>query len=171
MKLISAFAFLVLLSACAGVPQAIEPVTGFELDKYKGKWYEIARLDHRFERGLQGVTANYSINQNGSVRVENRGFSTKKQKWKDAVGKAKFAGDENIGHLNVSFFGPFYAPYVIFDLDKEDYQYAFVTSNDKTLWLLSRTPSVSDVLKERFLRTAENAGYNTKELIFVNHDQ
>lgn len=159
-----------LLVACAGIPEGIEPVTGFNLNKYSGKWYEVARLDHRFERGLENVTATYSINSNGSVRVENRGFSTKNNAWEDAVGKARFEGDENTGHLKVSFFGPFYGSYVIFDLDKENYQYSFVTGSENSLWLLSRTPVVSDQIKEKFLSQIKGAGYNTEELIFVNQE-
>jgi apolipoprotein D and lipocalin family protein len=150
------------------VPESIEPVTDFDLNKYMGKWYEIARLDHRFERGLEKVSATYSMNSDGSVRVANRGFSTKSNEWKDAIGKAKFAGDKNIGHLKVSFFGPFYGSYVIFFLDKERYQHAFVTSSENSLWFLSRSPAVSDQLKEKFLRIVKDAGYNTEVLIFVN---
>ena len=95
------------------------------MDKYLGKWFEIARLDHRFERGLQQVTAEYSIREDGKVKVLNRGFSTKKDKWSEAIGKAKFAEDENTGFLKVSFFGPFYGSYIIFELEKENYSYAF----------------------------------------------
>ena len=160
----------VLLASCTGLPEGIHPVTGFELNKYDGKWYEIARLDHRFERGLDNVTATYSINVDGTVRVENRGFSTKSRQWKSAVGKAKFAGDPDVGHLEVSFFGPFYGSYIIFSLDKEHYQYAFVTGGENYLWLLSRTPHISTDLKNEFLDLAEQAGYNVEELIFVVHD-
>lgn len=159
-----------LLVSCAGVPKSITPVTNFELSKYLGKWYEIARLDHSFERGLEKVTATYSINEDGSVRVENSGFSSSKNKWKNATGRAKFSGDTNTGYLKVSFFGPFYGDYVIFSLDKEAYQYAFVTGSANTLWLLSRTPDVTDNLIEEFVRIAQDAGYETENLIFVNQD-
>ncbi len=160
----------IFLAACAGVPESIKPVSGFDLNSYVGKWYEIARLDHSFERGLEKVTATYSINQDGSVRVENRGYSTKNNEWEEAVGKAKFAGDKNIGHLKVSFFGPFYGAYVIFKLDKEGYQYSFVTGSENTLWLLARTPVVSDELKEQFIADVSAAGYNSEELIFVKQE-
>ncbi|WP_240732738.1 lipocalin family protein [Halioglobus maricola] len=158
------------MSACGGIPEGIEPVSGFDLEKYSGKWYEVARLDHRFERGLEKVTATYLINDDGTVRVENRGFSTSSNEWEDAVGKAKFAGDESVGHLKVSFFGPFYGSYVIFELDKENYRYAFITGGENTLWLLSRTPTVSEQIKERFLNRVGDAGYKTDELIFVNQE-
>jgi len=152
------------------MPETIQPVTGFDLESYLGKWYEIARLDHRFERGLEQVTATYALNSDGSVRVTNRGFSTISNEWKEAVGKAKLAGDENTGHLKVSFFGPFYGSYVIFELDKESYQYAFVTSGNSSLWLLAREPVIGDELKDRFLNMVSQAGYNTQELIFVNQE-
>lgn len=168
MKRIATVIFSMLLLSCAGVPDSINPVTDFDLTRYAGKWYEIARLDHRFERGLQKVSANYSINSDGSVRVENRGFSTKSQEWEDAIGKGKFAGDASTGHLKVSFFGPFFGSYIIFELDKENYQYSFVTGSQNTLWFLSRTPEVSDELKDRFLTSVQDAGYNTDDLIFVN---
>lgn len=170
MKIINVIMISLLLISCAGIPESIKPVTDFDLNKYTGKWYEIARLDHSFERGLEKVTATYSINNDGSVRVENRGFSTKNKEWEDAVGKAKFAGDENTGHLKVSFFGPFYGSYVIFDLDKDNYQYSFITGSENTLWFLSRTPEVSQELKDKFLNMVQQAGYNTEELIFVNQE-
>jgi apolipoprotein D and lipocalin family protein len=170
MKITNIIVASLVLVSCSGVPESIEPVTGFDLNKYAGKWYEIARLDHRFERGLEKVTATYSINSDGSVRVENRGFSTKSKEWEDAIGKARFAGDTNIGHLKVSFFGPFYGSYIIFDLDKESYQYSFVTGSQNSLWFLSRTPEVSDELKDKFLSIVQEAGYNTEELIFVNQE-
>lgn len=158
-------------TAVADIPAGVKPVTGFELDRYLGRWYEVARLDMFFERGLDNVTATYSLNDNGTVRVANRGFSIKSNKWKDANGKAKFAGDTTLGDLKVSFFGPFYGPYVIFELDKENYQYAFVTGGKDSLWLLSRTPTVSVALKERFISTVEMHGYDSTELIFVEHDK
>lgn len=158
-----------LLASCAGVPAGIGPVTEFELNRYLGTWYEIARLDHRFERGLEQVTATYSANSDGIVRVVNRGFSTSSNAWKEATGKARFVGDESVGHLEVSFFGPFYGTYVIFELDKAHYQYAFVTGGENTLWFLARSPSVSEALKAKFLGMARDAGYDTNDLIFVDH--
>ena len=170
MKLIAVLTLALLLTGCAGIPEGIKPVTGFDLNRYAGQWYEIARLDHRFERGLEQVTATYSLNDDGTVRVENRGFSTKSGEWEVAIGKAKFAEDESTGHLKVSFFGPFFGSYVIFDLDQENYQYAFVTGSQNSLWLLARTPSVSGELKERFLKRVEEAGYNIDGLIFVKQE-
>jgi apolipoprotein D and lipocalin family protein len=170
MKLLYIIVFSLLLASCAGLPKNIEPVADFELNKYMGKWYEIARLDHSFEKDLEQVTATYSIKSDGTVRVANRGLSSKSKEWKDAVGKAKFAGDSSVGYLKVSFFGPFYGSYVIFDLDKENYQYSFVTGGENYLWLLSRTPTIGDEIKNKFLNTIQEYGYNTEELIFVNQE-
>lgn len=169
MKTISILILSVLLVSCAGIPDSITPVNDFELDRYLGKWYEIARLDHRFERGLEKVTADYSLKNDGNVRVTNKGFSKNSGKWKDAIGKAKFDGAADVGHLKVSFFGPFYGSYVIFYLDQH-YQYSFVTGSENTLWLLSRYPKVSDKVKNKFISMAKDAGYNTDELIFVKQD-
>jgi len=118
--------FPVLLSACTGLPEGVKPVDDFDVNKYLGKWYEIARLDHSFERELDKVTAEYSLRDEGGVKVINRGFDTENNKWKDVEAKAFFVNSETEGHLKVSFFGPFYGSYVVFELDKEGYQYAFV---------------------------------------------
>jgi len=122
-------------------------------------------LDHSFERGLHQVTAEYAMRGDGGVRVTNRGYSTK---WKDAQGKAFFVNQPQTGHLKVSFFGPFYGSYVIFELG-DNYEYAFVSgSNTKYLWFLSRTPQVSQELKDHFLEKAKAFGFDTEALIFVD---
>jgi apolipoprotein D and lipocalin family protein len=159
------------LSGCLGYPENITPVQPFELNKYLGKWYEIARLDHSFERNLKQVTAEYSIRDDGGVKVLNRGYSSKKNDWKQAVGKAYFVKDENTGYLKVSFFGPFYGSYVIFELDQENYQYAFISGPDNSyLWFLSRTPAVEADLLEYFFDKAHDLEYNTDEIIVVEHN-
>jgi apolipoprotein D and lipocalin family protein len=159
----------ILLCGCLGYPEAVKPVQDFELDRYLGKWYEIARFDHSFERGLDAVTAEYSIREDGGVRVINRGFSVEKSDWQEAIGKAYFVANEYVGYLKVSFFGPFYGSYVIFELDKIDYQYAFVTSSSRSyVWLLSRTPVVSKELQEHFKQVIKDKGFDPKELIWVN---
>ncbi len=160
-------ALAILLTGCTGLPKGIEPVQSFELEPYLGKWYEIARLDHRFERGLSNVTAEYTPKESGGVVVKNRGYLASKEKWKEATGKAKFKSDESVGHLLVSFFGPIYGSYVIFELD--NYQHAFISgSNTKSLWFLSRTPTVTDAKKEEFLSRAEELGFKVEELIWVD---
>ena len=159
------------ISGCVSIPQNIEPVDGFELNKYLGKWYEIARLDHSFERGLGNVTAEYFLRDDGGVKVINKGFSAAENKWKEAEGKAYFVSDLQKGYLKVSFFGPFYGAYIVFELDKENYQYTFVTSYDKSyLWLLARTPTVSDALLDRFVQRAAELDFETDKLIFPKQD-
>jgi apolipoprotein D and lipocalin family protein len=165
------FIFLISIAGCVGVPENITPVKEFDLQKYMGKWYEIARLDHSFERGLENVSAEYSLREGGGVVVNNRGYSTKEQKWKDITGKAFFVNEENEGYFKVSFFGPFYGSYVIFELDHEDYQYAFVSGpNTKYLWFLSRTPMVDQSLMDYFIEKVSGLGFDANELVFVNHD-
>ncbi len=160
------------LTSCAGNPISVEPVEGFEADRYLGKWYEVARLDHSFERGMSNVTANYSQNDDGTISVLNRGFKQQKGKYTVAKGKAKFAVDNKIGHLKVSFFGPFYGDYILFDLDKVGYEYAFVSGGkDNYLWLLSRTPTISDALRQDFIAKSTALGYNTENLIWVEQNE
>ncbi len=166
-KLLALLASLT-LGGCLGMPKNVSPVKGFELDRYLGKWYEIARLDHSFERGMEQVTAEYSLRKDGGVAVRNRGFLTAKQEWKEADGKAFFVEEPDTGYLKVSFFGPFYGSYVIFELDKENYQYAFVSGPDTSyLWLLSRQPTVAPELLTRFAARAAQLGFAADKLIYV----
>lgn len=158
------------LVACGGQPKGVEPVSDFELDRYLGTWYEIARLDHSFERGLSRVTAEYSMRDDGGVSVLNRGYSAKKEKWVEADGKAYFVKDPSTGFLKVSFFGPFYGSYIVFELDTSKYEYAFVSGpNTKYLWLLSRKPTIDDEVKKRFVQRSQALGFDTSKLIFVDH--
>ncbi|HBV21908.1 MAG TPA: lipocalin family protein [Nitrosomonas sp.] len=169
---ISLFLLLIFsLIGCTGMPDGVTPVTDFEEKRYLGKWYEIARLDHSFERGLSQVTAEYASRNDGGIDVINRGFSAEKNEWKEAEGIAYFVGKRDEGHLRVSFFGPFYGSYIVFDLDHENYQYAFVSGyNTSYLWLLSRTPAISQTLKERFIQKSKELGFDTNALIFTEHN-
>ncbi len=161
----------VLLGGCLGYPDTVKPVNNFELERYLGKWYEIARFDHSFERGLESVTAEYSLRDDGGVVVKNRGYSVEEKEWSESVGKAYFVQDKSTGYLKVSFFGPFYAPYVIFELDEKDYQYAFITSSSHSyIWFLSRTPTVSEELKNKFKENIKSNGFNPDNLIWVDHE-
>jgi len=161
----------ILLGACTQIPDGVEPVRPFDLNRYLGKWYEIARLDHSFERGLDRVTAEYTLRDDGGVKVINRGFSRDGNTWKEAEGKACFVRSSNEGYLKVSFFGPFYASYIVFELDTE-YRHAFVTGPDKSyLWLLSRSPEVSDQLVASFLSRAKALDFNTDGVIMVNQQE
>lgn len=157
--------------ACTGKPDGVVAVKGFELDQYLGKWYEIARLDHAFERGLDNISAHHSLREDGSVKVINSGFSREDNEWRHAEGKARFVGDKNSGHLKVSFFGPFYGSYVIFELDRENYQYAFVSGpNTSYLWLLARTPRPDRAIIDHFIKRSQESGFDTSNVIYVTHD-
>jgi len=158
-----------LLSGCLTDPDGIEPVDNFELNRYLGKWYEIARLDHSFERGLEAVSAEYSLRDDGGIRVVNLGRNTDTQTNQEAEGRAYFVEQPNLGYLKVSFFGPFFGSYVIFELE-ENYQYAFIAGNTTNyLWLLARTPEVSQVLVNQFISRATQLGFDTTQLILVDH--
>jgi len=160
------------LAGCLAIPDGVEPVTGFDVNRYSGTWYEVARLDHRFERGLSNVTASYSVQDDGTVKVVNRGYNLDDQSWDDAVGKAAFVGAADVGYLKVSFFGPFYGAYAVFELDKQNYQYAFVAGNTTSyLWLLSRTPTVSDDLRQQFVDKITTLGFDPTGLIWVDQSR
>ncbi len=169
MRKISIVLFL-LLTGCMGIPENVQPVEQFKLEKYLGDWYEIARLDHSFERGLSRVTASYSLRDDGGVRVLNRGYSEKEKIWKQAEGKAYFVQRPDQGYLKVSFFGPFYGSYVVFELDHENYQYALISGPDKSyLWLLARSPEIKKDLRDSLVMAAAKRGFDTSKLIFVDH--
>jgi len=162
---------IVFIMGCAGIPENVIPVGNFKLEKYLGKWYEIARLDHSFERGLSKVTADYSLRDDGGVRVLNRGYSVTDSSWKEAEGKAYFVKESNQGYLKVSFFGPFYGSYIVFELDQENYQHALVCGPNKSyLWILAREPKINEDIKGMLIAKAAAAGFDTSKLIYVDHD-
>jgi len=170
MKRISIISLLLLfLNGCTGVPAGVTTVDGFDLQRYLGRWYEIARLDHRFERGMSHVTANYSLLPDGGVQVVNRGFDMDKQDWKEAEGKAYPVGDPTIGQLKVSFFGPFYGGYNIIELDSKNYSYSLVSGpNLSYLWILSRTPKLPQAVLDQLVKKAQVLGFDTDDLIYVD---
>ncbi|MGR5146290.1 lipocalin family protein [Photobacterium alginatilyticum] len=154
------------LSGCTGMPEQITPVKPFSIDRYLGTWHEIARLDHSFERGLSQVSATYSLNEDGSVKVINRGYSKAKNEWKEAEGKAKFVGASDTAHLKVSFFGPFYGSYVVFHLEP-DYSTALVSSYSRDyFWILSRDKSLREDKVQYYLSIAERNGFDTSKIVF-----
>lgn len=158
------------LIGCVNIPDNVTPVEPFDLDRYLGKWYEIARLDHSFERGLTKITAHYSLREDGGVKVLNRGYAEKDKEWKEAEGKAYFVQQVDKGFLKVSFFGPFYGAYIIFELDHENYQYALVSGPDKSyLWILARTPQIDKELLDSLIAKAAISGFDTSTLIFAEH--
>ncbi len=160
------------LTGCLGIPKGVEPVKEFDIEKYLGKWYEIARLDHSFERGLSNVTAQYSLRDDGGVRVINRGYKTADGKWDEAEGKAYFVDDTTTGKLKVSFFGPFYGAYNVIALDKQNYQWSLVVGPDTGyLWILSRTPTMEKDIFDGLVAKAKSYGFDTEKLILVEQAQ
>ena len=125
-------------------------------------------MDHSFEKELEAVTAEYSVREDGGIRVINSGRNIFSGEIQQAEGRAYFVDDPTIGHLKVSFFGPFFGSYVIFELDQEDYQYDLIAGNTTDyLWLLSRSPRVSLKLLEQFKERATELGFDLQELILV----
>lgn len=170
MKKVLTIFSLFFLAGCLGMPDSVKPVSNFELNNYLGKWYEVARLNHSFESGLSQVTAEYTLNKDGGVLVKNKGYLEANKEWKVAEGKAYFVNNESEGYLKVSFFGPFYGSYVIFELDKDNYQYAFISGpNSDYLWLLSRTPTLPPEVIKKFVTMSKERGFNTEALIYVSH--
>ncbi len=161
----------VLYSCGSTIPKKAIAVTNFDKAKYLGKWFEIARLDYKWERNLDNVTAEYSLNDNGTIRVDNKGYDVKKDRWEQSIGKAKFVKKDNVGMLKVSFFGPFYSGYNIIAVDS-DYKYALVAGESlKYMWILSRETTMPESIKADFLIKAQEIGYNISDLIWVNHDK
>jgi apolipoprotein D and lipocalin family protein len=163
---------LLLLAGCARIPEGIEPVTGLDLNRYLGHWYEIARLDHSFERGLSNVTATYRLRRDGGIEVVNRGYDEGKGRWREARGRAYPVGDPSVGRLKVSFFGPFYGGYNILALDRESYGYALVCGpNRDYLWILARSRTLSPATLQPLIAQARQLGFDTDQLIYPVHDR
>lgn len=165
-----ALVFMSFFTACSSIPDGATAVKPFELKKYLGKWYEIARMDFKYERDMNNVTATYTMNDDGSVKVDNQGYNYVDKEWKQAIGKAKFRGEPDEAKLKVSFFGPFYSGYNVIALDPE-YKYALVAGNDLDLmWILARTTTIPDDIKQKYLAIAKSIGYDTSALIWVEHN-
>lgn len=161
-------ALLALLAGCTTPPKGIEAVTGFQIERYLGKWYEIARLDHGFERGLTRVTAEYTPRNDGGINVINRGYDADSGEWKEADGKAYFVEGPDKGQLKVSFFGPFYGGYTVVELDRDNYQYALVSGPTRGyLWILARSPDISATIVEKLVARADELGFATEDLIYL----
>ena len=157
-----------LLGACTGMPDRVTPVSDFDVERYLGKWYEIARLEHSFEKGLEQVTAHYSARADGGIKVVNRGFDASRGEWRQAEGRAYFMGDRQTGRLKVSFFGPFYGSYNIIELDRPGYRYALVCGPDTSyLWILARRPDLDPLIVEQLVSRAAALGFDTSRLIYV----
>lgn len=162
---------LFMFNACSTIPKGANAVKPFDKEKYLGTWYEIARLDFRYERDMKNVTATYSADTDGSIRVVNRGYNYKTNEWKEAVGKAKFVRSSDEAMLKVSFFGPFYSGYNVIAID-DRYTFALVAGKDLDyLWLLSREKTMPEDIKQKFLETAREIGYTTSALIWTQQDK
>jgi apolipoprotein D and lipocalin family protein len=161
------------LAGCAvAPPPGVTPITGFDLNRYLGRWYEIARLDHRFERGLNDVTATYAMRDEGGIQVLNRGYDERTGVWKEAEGRASFIGDPTVGSLKVSFFGPFYGGYHIIALDQEQYAWAMIAGPSRDyLWILARNRLLPPAVRERLRAQAQALGFATDQLIWVKQDR
>lgn len=158
------------LSSCVSIPNGATAVKPFDKNKYLGTWYEIARMDFKFEKGLDHVTATYSLTDDNTIRVDNRGYSARDQKWKESIGRAKFAGELSEGRLKVSFFGPFYAGYNVIAIDPA-YRYALIAGNNlKYLWLLSKEKTMPTDIKDKYLAQARMLGYDTNQLIWTKQN-
>ena len=161
-----------LFTACTGLPKGVEPVTDFDLQRYQGEWFEIMRLDHRFERGLTHVTARYSLDAEGTVRVVNGGFDPVRCKWRSAEARARFIDAPNTGSLSVTFFWPFAGGYHVVDLDRHAYQWAMVAGPTHSyLWILARKTELDPKVLNKLVKRAEALGFPTDELIRVEHGQ
>lgn len=161
-----------LLAGCmTQVPEGIEPVAPFDLSRYEGRWYEIARLDHGFERGLTDVNARYRIQPDGSVEVVNRGYDPARGAWRQATGRAVFIDRPGVGSLKVSFFGPFYGGYHVVELDPE-YRWSLVSGPTRGyLWILARDKALPDGVRDRLVAKARALGFDTDSLVFVEHSR
>lgn len=168
--ILALFSVLTLAACSTAPPDGLQPVTSFEIDRYLGQWYEIARLDHSFERGMSDVNATYQLQGDGSVRVINRGYDTRRQAWKEAVGRALFIGDSRTASLKVSFFGPFYGGYHVIALDRQNYRWSLVAGPDRDyLWILARDRTLPGDVLEQLLSQAQALGFATDKLIWVDH--
>ncbi|MBE3468935.1 lipocalin family protein [Enterobacter cloacae complex sp. P15RS] len=160
-------AFLVVACSSPTPPPGVTVVSNFDAQRFLGTWYEIARMDHKFERGLEKVTATYSAMDDGGIQVVNRGYNPDRQMWQQTVGQAYFTGAPNRAAMKISFFGPFYGGYNVIALDKE-YRHALVCGPDRNyLWILSRTPTITAEMKQQMLDVATRQGFDVTKLIWV----
>lgn len=151
------------------IPKGVKAVKPFDINKYLGKWYEIARLDFCFEHNIDYATAEYSMDKDGSIKVINKGYNYKKHKEVEAVGRASFLNSPDEGRFKISFKGPFCADYNVIAIDSK-YKYALVTGrNHNYLWLLSKDTSIPEKIKESYLELAEDLGYNTSKIKWTKY--
>lgn len=160
------------LVGCTGVPSGIEPVKGFDVSRYAGTWYEIMRLDHSFEEGLTNVTATYTLRDDGTVGVLNRGYDPAECGWSEVEGTATFQEASDLVSLSVTFFWPFAGGYHVFHLDRDAYRYALVSGPTRDyLWILARSPDLDEETLSDLVSVARRNGFDTDELLRVSHDE
>ncbi len=159
-----------LMSGCRSTSK-LEVVSNFEVERYLGVWYEAARMPHGFEKNLSSVSANYSLNEDGTIKVLNRGFNDKKLQWEEVEGVAEFKAAEDQGWLKVSFFKPFYASYKVIYLN-EAYTQAIVTGPSYGyLWILVRDPALPTTEIEWLVSKAGEFGFDTGKLLLIEQDK
>jgi len=169
--LLTMFSFIMVSCQKEVIVDKAVPIKNFDVNRYLGTWYEIARFDFSFEKDLDNTTAHYTLNDNGDLKVLNSGFNTKSKQWKKADGTAKFRKDKTVGLLKVSFFGPFYSSYNIIALDPE-YKYALVVGKDYDyLWILSRETTIPEHVKKEYLELATQIGYDISKLLWIDHNR
>jgi apolipoprotein D and lipocalin family protein len=179
MKILSALIVILFIGAVAfvmvgrtGIPEGTAAVQGFDVNRFLGTWYEVARLDHGFEKGLTHVTAEYSLRDDGGLKVINKGFDLKKGLWSESEAKAYFLETPDVGRLKVSFFGPFYGSYNIIDLDQKNYSWALVTGPSRNyLWMLSRSKTPDNAVMVHMVEKAKSLGFKLEKLIYVDQKE
>lgn len=171
-KTIMSILMLFVPAGCSSIPSGVEAVRDFDAGRYQGKWYEIARLDHSFERGLSNVSATYTLRKDGGIDVLNRGYDKSSGKWKEVKGRAYFVKGKTVGRLKVTFFWPFYGGYNVISLDHENYSYAMVCGPTRSyLWILAREKTLRKSIIDKLVKAAEDSGFKVEELIFVEQDR
>lgn len=169
-SIISILSILIAFFSCSTIPQGVTAVSPFDKAQYLGKWFEIARFDFKFERGLNNTSAEYTLRNDGTIKVVNRGYDYEHNLWKEAIGTAKFVENDTTAMLKVSFFGPFYGGYNLIAIDP-DYKYALVCGSSlEYLWILSREKSIPETVKQEYLDTAERLGFDISKLLWIEHN-
>ena len=162
---------VVLVNSCTvKVPENVTVIKNFDVEKYAGHWYEIARFDFKHEKDMKNVTAHYTLNDDGSIKVVNKGYDYVKNEWKEVNGKAKFIGDEDKAALKVSFFGPFYGGYNVVAMNPNYENVLVFGESTDYIWILSRNKTIPQKVKDEFLAKAKEAGYDLDRLVWTEHD-
>lgn len=161
---------MTLIACHTARPSGIKVVNDFDIQRFQGTWYEIARLNHAFEKGLTDVSAIYEQQSDGPINVINQGYDPLQKKWYTAHGTALFLDRPTIGALKISFFWPFYGGYYVVALDKQHYQWAMIAGpTHRYLWILSRERTLAAAITTQLVNQARLLNFPTEQLIFVQH--